>query len=211
MQMAIDSKASEQAPEAVLVAQARAGDSEAFCALARRYEERLLQQACGLSRNRAAAEDLVCETLTEAWRSLARYDGRCRFGTWLFAILLHRFKKFLRAARSRPLSLASFSSAEAEEQSRAQEKIAGSSLSPADQALWNETSDSLRRALELLPAKHRAVLLLRFFEGASLQEIATVLGCSLGTVKSRLHYALEKLRSHPEVMNLLSDSGDTTA
>ena len=85
-----------------LLTRARAGDTLAFCDLAAQCEARLLQQARGLTRDLSTAEDLVSETLIEAWRSLRRYDGTCRFSTWLFAILLHRHHKHLRRARSRP-------------------------------------------------------------------------------------------------------------
>ena len=70
----------------------------------------------------------------------------------------------------------------------------------------NETSAWLRQCLELLPDKHRQIILLRFFEDASLPDMAVVLGCSVGTVKSRLHHALEKLRKMK--MNLSDLKGD---
>ena len=72
-----------------------------------------------------------------------------------------------------------------------------------------ETADRLREAVSALPEKHQQVILLRFFEEASLAEIAALLGCSVGTVKSRLHYALEKLREAQEGVNLLEVWGDT--
>ncbi len=194
--MVIQTDPEQGEAEALLLARARAGDADAFCELGSVYEKRLLQQACGLARNQFTAEDLVVETLTEAWRSLRRYDGSCRFSTWLFAILLHRFQKHLRARRSRPVSLASLPCAEAEEQQEFQQNIATTELSPAEIALQHERAERLRDALEALPDKHRQVLVLRFFEDASLSEIASLLKCSEGTVKSRLHYALEKLREH---------------
>ena len=72
-----------------------------------------------------------------------------------------------------------------------------------------EAAERLRQAVEVLPEKHQQVVLLRFFEGASLPEIAALLGCSVGTVKSRLHYALEKLRDSQHGMNLSELWGDT--
>ncbi len=67
----------------------------------------------------------------------------------------------------------------------------------------------LLKALASLPEKHQQVLLLRFFEDASLTEIAALLDCSVGTVKSRLHYALDKLRSCSTDLNLSDPRGDT--
>jgi RNA polymerase sigma-70 factor (ECF subfamily) len=192
----------ESATADELLARARAGDTQAFCALASRHESRLLQQACGLCRDQSAAEDLASEALVEAWRSLARFDGSCRFSTWLFSILLHRYQKDLRRAHSRPVSLAQLNVAELEERQLMHENIPAAGPSPADAASYRERAECLRTAVESLSEKHRQVVLLRFFEEASLPEIATVLGCSIGTVKSRLHYALEKLREMENKLNL---------
>jgi len=67
----------------------------------------------------------------------------------------------------------------------------------------------VRRAVASLPEEHRLVVELRFFAGATLDEIAAALGCPLGTVKSRLHFALEKLRQMSLAVNLFTSSGDT--
>ena len=75
-----------------------------------------------------------------------------------------------------------------------------------DAVARNETAVRLRQSLGMLPEKHRQVILLRFFEDASLPDMAAVLGCSVGTVKSRLHHALEKLRRMK--MNLPELKGD---
>jgi len=185
-----------------LLARARAGDASAFCQLAAEHEGRLLRQACGLTRDRSAAEDLVSETFVEAWRSLGRYNGTCRFSTWLFSILLHRHQKALRRARSRPIPLGALPASEADEQRRAQEDVPASNPSPAEEAVRQEAAERLRQAVQALPAKHQQVVLLRFFDEASLPEIAALLDCSVGTVKSRLHYALEKLRETQHGVNL---------
>jgi RNA polymerase sigma-70 factor, ECF subfamily len=193
--MVITADRPDIAGSADLLTRARAGDSSAFCRLAIEHEARLLQQACGLTRDQSAAEDLVAETFVEAWRSFGRYNGTCRLSTWLFSILLHRHQKALRRARSRPVSFAALPVAEAEERRQAQENLPATGPSPAEQALQQETADKLRAAVASLPDKHQQAILLRFFEDASLPEIAAVMGCSVGTVKSRLHYALEKLRA----------------
>jgi RNA polymerase sigma-70 factor (ECF subfamily) len=88
-----------------------------------------------------------------------------------------------------------------------QENIPGPELSPAEAAAQNEAFFQLRRCIELLPEIHRNVISLRFFEDASLADMAAVLGCSVGTVKSRLHHAMEKLRKMK--MNLPGLKEDT--
>jgi len=207
--MVITADGPEIAVTADLLTRARAGEASAFCRLAVEHEGRLLQQARGLTRDSDAAEDLVTETLVEAWRSLSHYNGTCRFSTWLFSILLHRHQKALRRARSRPVPLSTLPSAEADERHQAQENLPAGGSSPAEEAMRREAADKLREAVGTLPEKHQQVILLRFFEDASLSEIAAVLGSSVGTVKSRLHYALEKLRDAQQGLNLSEVWWDT--
>jgi len=185
---------------------ARAGDAEAFCSLIEPLQTRLLRQAAALSGDLSLAEDLVSETLVEAWKSFSRYNESCRLSTWLYAILLHRWQKSVRRSRSRPISFAWLSRLEADELHQQQENIPSPEHSPAETAARAETFLQLRVCVDRLPEKHRHVILLRFFEDASLPDIAAVLDCSVGTVKSRLHHALEKLREMK--LNLPNQKGD---
>jgi RNA polymerase sigma-70 factor (ECF subfamily) len=189
------------------LALARAGDAQAFCRLTEPLQTRLLRQAAALSGDVSTAQDLVSETLVEAWKSLARYNESCRFSTWLYAILLHRHQKWRRRARSRPVALAWLHLFERDKVMARQENVPSPELSPAEAAARNETSALLRECIGRLPEKHRRIILLRFFEDASLPDMARVLGCPVGTVKSRLHHALEKLRGIK--MNLPNFTGDT--
>src|SRR5260221_6183836 len=199
----------EPSPAQDLLSNARQGDGQAFCRLMEPLQARLLRQAAALCGDLSAAEDLVSETLVQAWKSLANYNETCRLSTWLYAILLHRYQKSVRAARSRPIPLARLAWADAEKHREAHANLPSSEASPAVALAQKELAEGLRRAVESLPEKHRLVVLLRFFEEASLEEIATVLNCSVGTVKSRLHHALEKLRCMTSTLNLSEWRGDT--
>jgi RNA polymerase sigma-70 factor (ECF subfamily) len=190
-----------------LLARARAGDTHAFCLLIEPLQARLLRQATAMAGDLNLAEDLVSETLVEAWKSLSRYNETCQLSTWLYSILLHRHQKSVRRARSRPVAFAWLSFFEARDACEKQERIASPEVSPADAASHDETFAELRRCIDLLPEKHARVIMLRFFEDASLSDMAAVLGCSVGTVKSRLHHALENLRKMK--MNLPDLKGDT--
>jgi RNA polymerase sigma-70 factor (ECF subfamily) len=154
----------------------------------------LLRQAIGLTHDLNAAEDLVSEVRIRAWKNLARYNETSRLSTWLYAILLHCNQEASRRARSRPISLSRIHAAESISLRERQEGEPAPALTPAETALRNETATQLTRCVQMLPEKHRDVIQLRFFEDASLPDMAAVLGCSVGTVKSRLHHALEKLR-----------------
>lgn len=173
-----------------LITRAQTGDAAAFSALALKHGERLRRTALTLCRDAHLAHDLAQETFAEAWRSLARFDGRCRFTTWLHGILVHRSHKAVRYAASRPRLLAPNDAPQPE----------GIDFrSPAAAAQQREGAAALHAAVNDLPEEHRAVIELRFFADLPLDEVAAALDVPLGTVKSRLHHALEKLRR----MNLL--------
>lgn len=189
-----------------LLSRARAGDAQAFCLLVEPLQPRLLRQGVALSGDVSAAEDLVSETLVEAWKSLSRYNESCRLSTWLYSILLHRHQKAVRRARARPVSLAWLPFFKAQELHEQQHQVPAVEPSPSETAGQNESFAQLRQCIETLPEKHRQIILLRFFEDASLPDMAAVVCCSVGTVKSRLHHALEKLRQMK--MNLPDLKGD---
>jgi RNA polymerase sigma-70 factor (ECF subfamily) len=175
-----------------LLDQARAGDAEAFGEICRVHGTRLLRQAVALCGNLTLAEDLAQDTLVEAWKGLHRYNGRCQFFTWLCAILLNRYRNALRANRLLPASTPG-----AQDQDEF-EKHTGNLTDPAalpDQAVeLREQAVLVRKCVQTLPAKHQQVIYLRFYVDDSLEGIAAALGCSVGTVKSRLFHALDKLR-----------------
>ena len=98
---------------------------------------------------------------------------------------------------------------DAEAGQRLLEQLPDTAPSPADALDHADLDAPLRQAIAALPEKHQQVVLLRFYEGALLPEIATALGLSLGTVKSRLHHALEKLRKMKSVVNLSDALRDT--
>ena len=187
------------------VASARSGDSEAYCRVARSLEARLYRQALSWCRDERSAEDLAAEAIVEGWRSLQRFDGTCRISTWLHAILFRRYLKWLRHARSRPVSLANLLPEEAGEGERLLGEVRGAEALPGEGLVEAEAAERLWRAIRQLPEAHQQVVVLRFYEEASLGEIASALDVSVGTVKSRLHYALDKLRRSADVVNLFRE------
>jgi RNA polymerase sigma-70 factor (ECF subfamily) len=177
---------------------ARAGDSEAFGEIYRAYTTRLLRQAMALCGNVALAEELAEDTLVEAWRCLGRYNGRCAFFTWLCAILLNRYRNSLRNKRLLPAS--TVGGWDQDEFTSAIERWEDHGSWPDEAAELREQAAVVQNCIQRLSAKHQQVIYLRFYVDDSLEGIAAALGCSMGTVKSRLFHALEKLRG----MNALS-------
>jgi len=178
-----------------LIALARGGDLEAFSRLMEELQAQLMGQALAFCGDHQRAQDLVQETMIAAWKSLPRFDGSCRFFTWLYVILLRQHRRAL-GWFSRRLPLATL-----EQQASANRaEAATTSEAPNPEAAEAEL---LRAMLAALPARHREVVRLRFYAEAGEAEIATALGISTGTVKSRLHHALTKLRRMKEKMNHL--------
>jgi RNA polymerase sigma-70 factor (ECF subfamily) len=176
-----------------LLAQARAGDAEAFGELCRVYETRLVRQAMVLCGDAVLAEELAQDTLVEAWRCLRRYNGRCQFFTWLCAILLNRYRTTLRSKRT--VSLAALAEPEHDEHTDGFSHLASHEAAPDQAAGDRDEAALLQKCIAALPAKHQQVIHLRYYLEDSLEGIAAALGCSVGTVKSRLFHALEKLRA----------------
>ena len=174
-----------------LLDQARAGDAEAFGEICRVHGTPLLRQAVALCGNLTLAEDLAQDTLVEAWKGLHRYNGRCQFFTWLCAILLNRYRNVLRGNRLRP---ASASGVREQDEFEKQTNLPDHAARPDQAVELREQAVLVRQCVQALPAKHQQVIYLRFYVDDSLEGIAAALGCSVGTVKSRLFHALDKLR-----------------
>jgi len=175
-----------------LLKEAQQGDAESFGELCRAHEGRLLRQAMALSGDVTLAEDLVQETLVQAWKSIGRFNGQCQLFTWFCAILLHRFRNVYR--RQRPLIFSILPRHDQQDVERWLGSAADQQSAPDQAAQDLERMAQLHASVRRLPHRHREVIYLRFFVDDSLEGIAAALNCSVGTVKSRLFHALEKLR-----------------
>lgn len=175
-----------------LLGLARAGDAEAFGEVCRLYETRLLMQGLAICGDFTKAEDLAQDTLVEAWKSLKRYNGQCRFFTWLCAILLNRYRNMRRARR--PLAFSALVQLDQEQFQNQIDRLPSPEPLPDYAAALEEQALLVRKCIQALPPKHQQVVYLRFYADDSLEGIAAALGCSVGTVKSRLFNVLDKLR-----------------
>ena len=175
-----------------LLALAQAGDVEAYSEVYRAYAIRLLRHAVALCGNATLAEELAEDTLVEAWKYLRRYNGRCEFFTWLCAILLNRYRNSVRENRFPPVS--ALGRREQDEFTETTERLADRGALPDETAEKRDQAALVRKCIARLPAKQQQVIYLRFYVDDSLEGIAAALGCSVGTVKSRLFHALDRLR-----------------
>jgi RNA polymerase sigma-70 factor, ECF subfamily len=191
--------------EGELIRRVLAGEQQAFQQIAGQHTEQLFRCALTLCRDRQLAEDISQETLLEAWRSIGRFDGRCRFSTWLYGILRHRFLKARERCARR--IVAESPSDDTRYSSHINSQPAADPSRDSERA---EDAEHVRNAVASLPEEHRQVIELRFFADAKLDDIAAALDIPLGTVKSRLHNGLEKLRQLNLAVNLFSTNGESS-
>lgn len=190
---ASEEKATVASTDQVLVERVQSGDVAAFDVLVRKYRERLYGIIYNLTSNREDAADLTQDAFIKAFSSINRFRGNSAFFTWLYRIGVNTALSHLKRNRFRR-----FFSLEhiQEEGSNAQvlETLAAKHKSEKG-ALLSELQEKLNEAMQKLSSKHRTVVVLFEIEGLSHQEIADIVGCSVGTVRSRLHYAKQQLQA----------------
>jgi RNA polymerase sigma-70 factor (ECF subfamily) len=162
--------------------------------LINKYRERLFAIVYNLSANREDASDLTQEAFIKAFRSIGHFKGQSSFFTWLYRIAVNSTLTHLK--RSRLRRFFSFENLDDEiAQSEVVEVLAEKQTT--DKPLMiKELQEKLNEALQRLSPKHRTVVVLFEIEGMSHLEIAHVVGCSEGTVRSRLHYAKQQLQTY---------------
>lgn len=177
-----------------LVARAQAGDLDAFDLLVTRYRGKIFAMIYHLVQNEADAWDLAQDAFVKAWRALPGFKGKSRFYTWLYRISHNVAYDWLRK-KANVADTREFDEAYAGDPVAVDAPTVPKAASPPDQAA--ELAD-LRREIEAALAKlspeHRETILLREIEGLKYEEIAERMGCSTGTVMSRLFYARRNLQ-----------------
>jgi RNA polymerase sigma-70 factor (ECF subfamily) len=180
--------------DAELVDRARAGDRDAARQLAERYQRRILGVVVGMVRNPEDARDVVQETFVRAFRNLRGFKGDSSFYTWLYRIAVNLAIDLQRREAKRATVVFDENQPTGDQETGAfGDRDAGED--PFDAVRNRELGRKIFDAIDGLTPDHRAVILLREIEGLSYEEISEVLGCSLGTVMSRLHYARKKLQA----------------
>jgi RNA polymerase sigma factor (sigma-70 family) len=172
----------EMHEDTTLVRRTLAGDQEAFAALVEKYKDAVFNVAYRMLGNATEAEDVAQETFVRAYTQLKTYKESHRFSTWLLSIASHLSIDQLRRRRFLALPL---------ENVPFLEWIADGGPSPEQSALRGEVADEMQRVLDALPAKYRAVLVLRYWYDFSYEEIADALSMTPALVKARLHRARE--------------------
>jgi RNA polymerase sigma-70 factor (ECF subfamily) len=182
-----------------LVRRAARGDAEAFDALVRDRIDRLFSIAIRILRDHHDAEDAVQQALWTAWCDLPGLRDPARLDAWLYRLVVRASYRAGKARRRR----ASIVRIVPE-----MHDMAG--LADADAVT---DRDALERAFAGLTTEHRAVVVLHHYVGLGLDEIASIVGVPAGTARSRLHYALQKLRTalEPGTPTMSNDPGESAA
>lgn len=175
-----------------VVKQVQAGDVAAFDQLIVKYRERVFGIVYNLTANREDASDLTQDAFIKAFQSINRFQGSCSFFTWLYRIAVNTTLSHLRKNRLR-----SFFSLEKLQEENVNTEVLDqlTDKKGADRDTYlQELKEKLNEALQKLSIPHRTVITLFEIDGLSHAEIAEIMGCSEGTVRSRLHYAKQFLQ-----------------
>ena len=181
---------SERSIDQKLVVKVQQGDKTAFDLLARKYQHRIAKLISRYVRDRAEVEDVTQEALIKAYRAIGGFRGESAFYTWLYRIAVNTAKNYLESQGRRPPgSDVEIDGAELIESGDGLRDNA----TPERQMLRDEIATTVHRVLEHLPADLRTAITLREIEGMSYEEIAAVMDCPIGTVRSRIFRAREAI------------------
>jgi len=175
-----------------LVDSVLAGNVNDYDGLVRRYADRLYSVIYNMTSNHEDTNDLLMEVFDKAFRSLPKYKRNASFYTWIYRVAVNHTLNFIQKNKKRrsDMSLNDLSFDERYEQDLKDEKV----ISGDKSAELGELQKKLNESLQKLSEDHRAVVVLYDIDGMAHADIAKVLNCSEGTVRSRLHYAHQNLQ-----------------
>jgi len=187
------SETPEGPPDDELVLKAQRGDTHAFEILVDRYHSRIYGLTYNMTSNREDAEDLTQEIFVKAYEALPRFKRRSSFYTWLYRIAVNKTINY-RKKRNRRRAM-SFDQFDQEVKNDEVYRELTAKGSPLRHLSLSELQKKLNEALLHLSEKHRTVLVMHDMQGIPHEEIAKVVGASVGTVRSRLFYARQQMQS----------------
>ncbi|MBL8453635.1 MAG: RNA polymerase sigma factor RpoE [Zoogloea sp.] len=182
---------SDREIDQLLVERVQRGDKQAFGLLVSKYQRKLGRLLSRLIRDPAEVEDVAQETFIKAYRALPAFRGDSAFYTWLYRIGINTAKNYLVSQGRRAPTSTDFDSEEAETFEE------GDQLrdinTPERLLMTKQIGDTVNVAMEALPEELRTAIVLREIEGLSYEEIATIMECPIGTVRSRIFRAREAI------------------
>jgi RNA polymerase sigma-70 factor, ECF subfamily len=185
-----------------LVERAQTGDKQAFGLLVSKYQRKLGRLLSRLIRDPAEVEDVTQEAFIKAYRALPSFRGDSAFYTWLYRIGVNTAKNYLVSQGRRAPTATEFDSEEAESFDEGEQLR--DINTPEHVLLSKQIGETVNSAMEALPEELRTAIMLREIEGLSYEEIATIMDCPIGTVRSRIFRAREAVA---EKLRPLLDTG----
>src|SRR3954468_1265930 len=182
-----------------LVKRCQAGDTEAFDQLVVRYRTRIFGMIYNMVHSEQDAWDLAQDSFVKAWKSIGRFRGKSSFYTWIYRIVMNVTIDWLRKKQIRGGGAEFDDAVQLKEIDPAAKTAPKPDELPYERMQRGELRGKIDNAIAQLSPEHRAVILMKETEDMQYHEIAEALGCSIGTVMSRLFYARKKLQ------NLLRD------
>jgi len=182
-----------------LVKRCQDGDPEAFDELVTRYRTRVFGMIYNMVHSEQDAWDLAQDSFVKAWKSIKRFRGQSSFYTWIYRIVMNVTIDWLRKKQIKAGGAEFDDSIQLKEVDPASKTMPKGDAIPSEQLEQREIRAEIDKAIGQLSPEHRAVILMKEIDGMQYHEIAETLGCSIGTVMSRLFYARKKLQ------NLLRD------
>ena len=180
--MEVDTSKRERERE--LIEKIRAGDGEAYFELVSEYRVRLYRKACSLLSNPEDAEDVLQEALVTAYKAIGKFRGESGFYTWIYRIVINKCRDFQRSKRTK----------REEDIEPYQPVLSDERISLEKNLELSDDAEYLIGKINGLGKKYREILLMRYYDDLSYQEIADALDLNVGTVKSRLFKARELLK-----------------
>jgi len=184
----------EVVAEPDLVRRARRGDLEAYDDLVRRYQERIYATIYHMTSNHEDANDLAQDTFIKAYQALRSFKGGSSFYTWVYRIAVNKTINFLKQRKNR--SHMSLNDLDFNAEHDPDMLALVSDKTPRREANLNELQEKLNEALQKLSEPHRLVVTLHDVQGLAHEEIAEIMECNIGTVRSRLFYARQQLQGY---------------
>jgi RNA polymerase sigma-70 factor, ECF subfamily len=175
----------DRADDAELVAAAQRGDATAFDHLVTRHRRAVYQVCYRFVQHHDDAADLTQDTFVRAWKALGRFRGQARFSTWIYRIAVNVSlnRVSLKTPASEPADF---------------DLVAGDTPPPGHALAARERQAEVRRAVRSLPPRQREALILRTYHELSHQEVADIVGTTVGAVKANVFHALANLRKRLE-------------
>jgi RNA polymerase sigma-70 factor, ECF subfamily len=196
---------SEQDIDRQLVERARSGDKRAFDLLVQKYHRRLMRLLSRMVRNQEEVEDIAQETFIKAYRALPQFRGDAAFYTWLYRIGVNTARNYL---SSRKRQMPTISDQAMSDDDDVDERIVAQDINtPESMLLSKQVAFAVNDAIEALPVELRTAITLREMEGMSYEEIAEMMACPVGTVRSRIFRAREAIAA--KLRPILGTTGDT--